>query len=212
MAGELLYLLIKNEHSRENKITVKQAEEAYYQLCLAEKESFIRHIPEKNHDIMKHGEQIVNYIGILGKEFGLPDEEIKIIGFAALHHDIGKLKISDAILYKPGPKRLNAEERAEIEMHPIYSEEFIKPFNYPAMLARHHHENWDGTGYPDKKKGEEIPLGSRLIKLIDAFNAMTHERPYNHIMSKREALEEIMRNTGIQFDPKVVISFVKYFG
>lgn len=124
-------------------------------------------------------------------------------------HDIGKLAVPDHILHKEGP--LTPEERAVIEMHPLVGEAIlaeISGFEEVLPAVRHHHERWDGSGYVDGLRGEQIPLKAQLISLSDTFDALTEDRPYRKAMSIQQACQEILRQRGRQFDPALAESFV----
>ncbi|MBX3170267.1 MAG: HD-GYP domain-containing protein [Candidatus Eremiobacteraeota bacterium] len=124
-------------------------------------------------------------------------------------HDIGKLAVPDHILHKEGP--LTPEEREVIEMHPLVGEAIlagIPGFEEILPAVRHHHERWDGTGYVDGLKGEQIPIQAQLISLSDTFDALTEDRPYRKAMSIQQACQEILRQRGRQFDPSLAESFV----
>lgn len=145
----------------------------------------------------------------LGGTLGLDGVELKGAVFGALVHDIGNLGIPDAILSKPGP--LTRFERAEMRRHPEIGEGICRSFpsSRPfSPIVRHHHERWDGAGYPDRLRGEAIPLGARIVGLVDAFDAMIHDRPFRPAMSVEAALEELWREAGRQFDPDLVPRFV----
>ena len=132
----------------------------------------------------------------------LTEDEQTTIAIAAFFHDIGKLAIDEDLLDKPGP--LTPQEYAIIKLHPAYGADILTSFtSLPdvAALAYHHHERWDGEGYPDQLAGEAIPLGARMIAIADAFDAMTSNRSYQVQRSPQEALEEIQRCAGTQFDP-----------
>lgn len=124
-------------------------------------------------------------------------------------HDIGKLAVPDHILHKEGP--LTPEEREVIEMHPLVGEAIladIPGFEGILPAVRHHHERWDGNGYVDNLKGDQIPLSAQLISLSDVFDALTEDRPYRKAMSVQQACQEILRQRGRQFDPSLAESFV----
>ncbi|MBN9418244.1 MAG: HD-GYP domain-containing protein [Candidatus Eremiobacteraeota bacterium] len=124
-------------------------------------------------------------------------------------HDIGKLAVPDHILHKEGP--LTPEEREVVEMHPLVGEAIlagIPGFEEILPAVRHHHERWDGTGYVDNLKGDQIPLSAQLISLSDVFDALTEDRPYRKAMSVQQACQEILRQRGRQFDPSLAESFV----
>jgi len=164
---------------------------------------------KKGHDPYKHGGQIAGYVANIAKDLDICEEEREVIAYAASLHDIGKLMINKKILLKPG--KLTPAEYEEMKKHAVYGEKLLLPLSYMANLVKHHHERWDGKGYPDSLKGTEIPLGSRIIAVIDVFNAITHERTYKKAMPKKYAIEEIEKNSGTQFDPQIVALFVKHF-
>jgi HD-GYP domain-containing protein (c-di-GMP phosphodiesterase class II) len=144
----------------------------------------------------------------LGQSLGLDGAELKGAVFGALVHDIGNLGIPDAILSKPGP--LTKVERAEMRRHPEIGEGICRSFpsSRPfAPVVRHHHERWDGAGYPDRLRGQVIPVGARIVGLVDAFDAMIHDRPFRPALSVEAALAEIQREAGRQFDPWLVPRF-----
>ena len=150
---------------------------------------------------------------LLADELELPAEQRDETLRAAELHDVGKMAIPDAILNKPGP--LDEPELAFIRKHPLIGERIIAsaPALAPvARLVRSSHERWDGSGYPDGLRGEEIPLGSRVVAICDAYQAMVYERPYSVAMLPTRALEELERNAGTQFDPEVVAAFVRVAG
>jgi HD-GYP domain-containing protein (c-di-GMP phosphodiesterase class II) len=123
-------------------------------------------------------------------------------------HDVGKIGIPEAILLKPGP--LTADEWTILRRHPEIGADICRPLGLSRTLmpvVRHHHERWDGTGYPDRLRGDQTPLGARVVGLVDAFDAMTHDRPYRPARSSAEALEEIRSQAGRQFDPALTQIF-----
>jgi putative nucleotidyltransferase with HDIG domain len=127
-----------------------------------------------------------------------------------LLHDIGKLGVPDAILLKPGS--LNALERRLIERHAMHGEKLTRRLRLPPRVHQVvgcHHERWDGSGYPRRLKGEEIPVPARIFSVVDTFDAMTHARPYRDPLSVDETLSEIVRCAGAQFDPRVVDAFLR---
>jgi hypothetical protein len=157
-----------------------------------------------------HCQRVVHYAHAMAAALGLPPGEVKAVVHGAMLHDIGKIGVRDAILRKPGP--LTAEERAEMERHPEIGYRMIAhiPFLGPAgLLVRHHHERWDGAGYPDRLAGEAIPLGARIFAVADAFDAMTSDRPYRAALPWEVALAELTRFSGAQFDPRVVEVFTR---
>lgn len=140
----------------------------------------------------------------------MEEEELTYIRWGALLHDIGKLGIPDSILLKPG--RLTEEEWEEMKRHPEYAHEMLSGIEFlrPALEIPYcHHERWDGKGYPRGLKGEEIPLAARIFAVVDAWDAMRSDRPYRGALTREEALEEIRKGAGIQFDPRVVEAFLE---
>ena len=137
-------------------------------------------------------------------------KETKLIKIASVLHDIGKIGIDLNIVKKPA--KLNAEEWAQVRMHPVIGTHIVRQVGYLSEIAptiRHHHARYEGGGYPDPDlKGDNIPLGSRIISVVDAFDAMISDRPYRPAMSKEAALKELARCAGSQFDPRVVDAFL----
>lgn len=152
-----------------------------------------------------HSQRVSKYAMIIAKAIKVSPRQQERIGVAALLHDVGKIhEIFEPILKKPG--RLSPEERAIMELHPLKSVELAEKVSeledvLPAI--RHHHENWDGTGYPDRIAGKEIPLGSRIIMFADTIDAMTTDRPYRKALSEKEVRAELIKLKGKQFDPEI---------
>jgi len=156
-----------------------------------------------------HSRDVRRYAVMLSEELGLPSDKVAVIGTAALLHDIGKIGIPDEVLNKPG--RLDSEEWELIRGHPKLSATIIGhvPSLTPCLAAvLHHHERWDGLGYPSGLRGESIPLEARILAVADAFEAMTSPRPYRDRMSISDALEELRRCANNEFDPHLVDVFI----
>jgi HD-GYP domain-containing protein (c-di-GMP phosphodiesterase class II) len=157
----------------------------------------------------KHSEHVSDIAVEIGQAMDLSEPELEQLEWAGLLHDIGKIGIRDSVLLKPG--KLTREERILMNEHPAKGEEILKDVDQLAAerpLIRHHHEWYNGSGYPDRLIGDEIPLLARVLHVADAFEAMTASRPYRPIpLSTAEALEELHRYAGIQFDPTVVEAF-----
>lgn len=156
-----------------------------------------------------HCQRLAGLAHEVGLEVGLEAGQLKGLVFGALLHDIGKIGVSDSILTKAGP--LSREEWAEMRLHPIIGERICEPLATAAEFApivRHHHERWDGSGYPDGLATDRIPMGARIVGLVDAFDAIIHDRPYRPARTIAEALDEIARESGKQFDPALVTLFV----
>ena len=157
-----------------------------------------------------HSMRVAFYSLQLGKEFGLSDKELYDLELAALFHDIGKIGVPDSVLLKPA--RLDEEEFLKMKKHPELSAEILSgfaPFEEAAKFAKHHHERYDGRGYPDGMAGEDIPLYSRIILIADTFDAMTSTRPYRKGLPYEVAFEELREFAGSQFDPNLVEFFIK---
>ena len=166
-------------------------------------------IDAKDHYTHGHSERVAQFTVAIGRAMKLPDDYLEKLEYVALLHDVGKVGISEYILNKP--TRLLDEEMAAIREHSAIGAEIIKEVRLITDLAdviRYHHERIDGNGYPEGKKGEEIPLGARIVGVADSFDAMTTERVYREPLSLEEALEELVRCSGTQFDPDVVEVFV----
>ncbi|MDI6707274.1 MAG: HD-GYP domain-containing protein [Bacillota bacterium] len=145
----------------------------------------------------------------LGSRYGLAGKEMKLLEMAAGFHDVGKKYISGRILFRKG--ELTPGEYEIIKMHPVIGADILRKDGFDQGVVeavRHHHERWDGTGYPDGLKGEEIPLYSRIISIADAYDAMVSGRPYKKDVSPLKALNEILRCSGTQFDPELVKLFL----
>lgn len=145
----------------------------------------------------------------LARATGLDAERAADIGWSAMLHDVGKLHVPDRILLKPGP--LSADEWEIMRRHPVWGVEILaqgEGFDVARRIARWHHENIDGSGYPDGLRGERIPLEARIVRIADAFDAMTHPRPYQAARSPEWALEELARYAGSQFDPELAALFI----
>jgi len=139
----------------------------------------------------------------IGEAMGLSREQLRALAQGGLVHDVGKIRVPDHILNKPGP--LTPEERRIIEEHPITGYEMCSRLGFmPDELAviRHHHERWDGTGYPDGLKGEEIPLLARILAVADVYDALTSRRAYREPWTHEQAREYVLAGAGTQFDPR----------
>jgi putative nucleotidyltransferase with HDIG domain len=157
-----------------------------------------------------HSRRVAGLCVVVARQLNINSDRLTNLERAAILHDIGKVAIADAILSKPGP--LTEAEWREMKKHPAVGYQMVKdvPFlSEAAEIILSHHEHFDGTGYPRGFKGEEIPLGARIFAVVDAYDAMTSDRPYRRALPHGHALEEIMRNIGSQFDPQVVDAFLQ---
>lgn len=156
-----------------------------------------------------HSERVTNYAIKIAKEIKLCEDDIELLLYAGKLHDVGKIATPDFILKKTSA--LTADERVEIEAHPVKGIEMIAALKFLRKcfpLIRHHHERYDGKGYPDNLKGGEIPFLARILSIADAFDAMTSKRPYRRGLKIDEAVEEIKRNSETQFDPQLAKLFI----
>jgi len=153
----------------------------------------------------KHARDASDIAVRLARSLRLAESEVRKIRIAAILHDIGKIGVSGRIIRKPSA--LNSEEMYAMRQHPVIGAEIMQPVELltdAAEIVRHHHEHYDGSGYPSGLEGDAIPIGSRIVLVADAFNAITTDRPYRKARSKNEALGVLREYSGKQFDPKVV--------
>ena len=165
---------------------------------------------EKSHETEEHAERLVILSRLVAEGLNLPQEDRDRLELLATLHDIGKVGISDRILSKPG--KLTNEEWVEMKRHPEIGYRIAMASLELMPVAEGilcHQEHWDGTGYPQGLRGEDIPLLSRIIAVVDAYDAMTQDRPYRSAMPHAAAVAEIERNAGTQFDPKVAQVFIR---
>ncbi|MGB3328836.1 MAG: HD-GYP domain-containing protein, partial [Thermomicrobiales bacterium] len=176
-------------------------------------EVLIDTLEERDMSTANHSRQVSVYAArILDEMPEVPAQLTETIEWASRVHDLGKVGVRDAVLFKAG--RLDAEEWVEMRSHAVIGADIIARLAQSdriAIIIRHHHERWDGSGYPDGLKGEEIPLGSRIIAVADTYEAMTADRPYRRALPAETAYKEILANSGSQFDPLVVSAFSRAF-
>jgi HD-GYP domain-containing protein (c-di-GMP phosphodiesterase class II) len=153
----------------------------------------------------RHTRRVANNARRVGARLGLPESDLVALYRGALVHDIGKMGVSAVILLKPGP--LNAEEERQMREHPVIGERIVRPIPSAADIlgiVRHHHERFDGGGYPDGLAGHKIPLLARIVSVCDAYDALTIDRPYRSRRKPEEAIETLMRGAGQQWDRELV--------
>jgi diguanylate cyclase (GGDEF)-like protein len=168
-------------------------------------------LAERDRYTGEHSKAVIEMSGGVARYLGLRDAEIERIKSAALVHDIGKVAIPDEILKKPGP--LTPAEWELMREHPVIGERILgvlPGMSGVARIVRHEHERWDGRGYPDGLAGEEIPLGSRIIFAADTYHAITSDRPYRSARSHGDAIQELTRCAGSQFDPTVTAALIGF--
>ncbi len=160
-----------------------------------------------------HSLRVSRVAVMIGRALQLPDDHLKDIELAGILHDIGKIGVPESILWKPS--KLTEEEREIMSKHPVKSAQIIGELRGLARTREyvlHHHEYWDGGGYPDGLTGENIPLGARIILVSDAYDAMTTDRPYRKAVGHEAAINELRRQRGIQFDPQIVDTLLSLVG
>jgi diguanylate cyclase (GGDEF)-like protein len=182
-------------------ILYEQLERAY----LGTAEALAAALEAKDAHTATHARSIVRHAEGVGRVLGLAGRDLRDVRYGAALHDIGKIAVPEPVLNKPGP--LTDDERAQVERHVLVGEQILAPVEFLARvraIVRHGHERWDGTGYPDRLAGEDIPLGSRIVLACDALDAMTRDRPYRAAMGRAAARDELRLHAGRQFDPNVI--------
>ena len=156
-----------------------------------------------------HLKRIAGYGALVAEALGLSPDDVRTVRYAGILHDIGKIGVRESILRKPG--KLDSKEQEELRRHAEYGAEIVAPMRFAnevAPIIFSHHEHWDGRGYPRGLAGEAIPVGARIIAVVDAWDAMTTDRPYRPSLGETEALRRLRNGAGNQWDPKVVETFV----
>jgi diguanylate cyclase (GGDEF)-like protein/putative nucleotidyltransferase with HDIG domain len=185
--------------------------EALSELHLATAEALATAIDAKDQTTHCHVRRVQIYAAGMGDVFGLSRDEIAALKAGALLHDIGKLAVPPHILNKPGP--LTHAEFEKMKIHTVVGAQILGrvDFPYPVIpIVRHHHEQWDGRGYPDRLRGEQIPITARIISVVDCFDSVREDRPFRRGMTLDEATALLLRGSGIHFDPLVVEQFIKH--
>jgi len=173
-------------------------------------EALMAALESKDIYLRGHSRRVSRMAGFMARALGWPRKRARLLEYAALVHDVGKIGIHEDILNKPGP--LSPEELTEMKKHPQHSREILRPVAIMKEFlddVYHHHERYDGSGYPDGLKGDKIPLGSRIISICDAYDAMASDRAYRSAMDEDVILDILSRLRGIQFDADLVDLFLK---
>ncbi|MBR6018876.1 MAG: HD domain-containing protein [Lachnospiraceae bacterium] len=207
LAYVFAYLDINDKVERANTIKIEHLEE---QRILSQRlfeqiaTVLANAIDAKDEYTRGHSRRVAEYSEKIAREMGKSEEECRKIYYTALLHDVGKIGIRDSIITKNG--RLTEEEYATMRQHPVIGNQIlssVSDYPYLSVGAHYHHERFDGNGYPDHLKGEEIPEIARIISVADAYDAMTSHRSYRSAISQQNVREEIVRNSGTQFDPEI---------
>lgn len=165
----------------------------------------------RDHETGAHNFRVAYMASIIGEALHMNQKSLQALMKGAFLHDVGKIGIADKILLKNGP--LNEEEWARMKLHPILGKELVEdmPWFKDALdVIVHHHERFDGNGYPDKLKGHKIPLNARIFAIIDVFDALLASRPYKKALSYEEAIEIMKQNNGTHFDPQIFEKFLSF--
>ena len=175
--------------------------------------AFSRLVELRDHYVETHSVHIAELALQVGLRLGLTAEQLDVLTYAALLHDLGKVTVPDAILHKPGP--LSPEEWEVLRQHPTVGSQALQDVELlrdAAQIVEQHHERFDGTGYPKGLAGQEIRIEARIIAAVDAYDAMTTNRPYRRALPPQQAVAELRRGAGTQFDPEVVDALIRVLG
>ena len=222
-SGALLFGLLWREiqrrenewhrHQQQQETLLKQVQQANQELMAARDatiEGWARTLEFGDIETRHHSDRAINLTLKVAEQMKLPQEQVQFIRWGVLLHDIGKLRIPDSIIHKPGP--LTPQEREIINQHPVMGYELLKTVTYlePILdIPHYHHERWDGSGYPEGLQGESIPLMARIFAVVDVWDAMISDRPYRKALPESEAMSYITAQSGRHFDPAVVEAFLQ---
>jgi len=199
----IVYPIYLSVHSFGNVVALRdQTETAIQQL--------VKSIDLRDTGTGVHSQNLEKAAERLALAVGLTPEHAKEVGLAGRAHDLGKIEISDSILLKRGP--LTPEERVLMQEHPTIGANMLSAysaFSKSVEFVKHHHERWDGRGYPDGLKGEDIPIGARIIAVVDSYDAMTADRPYRKSLGVAEAVSRLKADMGTQFDPRICATWIQ---
>jgi putative nucleotidyltransferase with HDIG domain len=173
-------------------------------------DALVRAMSARDGSTREHAERVQGYASAVAREARIVDDVVlSAIRAAALLHDVGKLAIPDRLLHKPGP--LTPQEYEEVKQHATIGADILSSVAFPGPLAlfvRHHHENWDGTGYPDGLQREAIPVGSRVLAIVDCYDALTSDRPYRRARAPARPSAMIFERRGTKYDPAITDAFL----
>jgi putative two-component system response regulator len=208
LSRDELLTAVRSRLMRSNELRMAQLQQAYE----ASLSVLANAIDLRDPYTRGHIERVTAYSLVIAEHLGWHGRRLEELRFGAILHDIGKIFIQESMLFKS--KSLGDTDWYEIKRHPVSGAEMIKdvPFLAPAVpIVRHHHERWDGKGYPDGLAGKSIPISARVVAVADSFDAMTSDRPYRQARSPEEAYREVLKHSGAQFDPQVVAAFQRAF-
>ena len=204
-------LVLENRSYRlELEERVREQAHRLERLYLSGVHTLVRALEAKDPHTRGHSDRVAEFAAALASE--VPGVDADLVRLGAQLHDIGKIGIKSAVLRKPGP--LTAEEADHVRAHPAIGEQILAPMLEDRAIldiVRHHHERWDGLGYPDRLSGQEIPLVARIVAIADAYDAMTTTRPYRPALSAAQAVAEIRDQAGRQFDPELALAAASAF-
>lgn len=200
-----LVTTIRSRLDRTQQLMLAQLEQAYQTSLIM----LANAIELRDEYTRGHVDRVMDLCAMIARHLGWSSIQIKALQFGAILHDIGKIYVRENILSKAGP--LTSDEWTEMKLHTVVGSELLQSIPYLAQaipIIRHHHERWDGGGYPDGLAGSAIPLGARIVAVADSFDAMTSARVYQRAVECERAVEEIRRGSGMLYDPEVVAAFL----
>lgn len=204
-AAIAIHNLRLTEKARQSTVLLKEANrDAIFSLAMAAE--------AKDDDTGDHIRRIQSYVTALALRVGLSREDVELVALSSIMHDVGKISVPDDILKKPG--KLSDEELEVMRLHTKHGMNILPNkafFEMARAIAKHHHERWDGTGYPDKLSGENIPFAARMVAIADVFDALTSNRPYKQAWPFEVAIEVMKQGAGTQFDPKLIAKWVELY-
>ena len=216
LAAALLWLVLRGVYVRSSRQIVSQSRALASALAETERtydttlQALSNALDVRDSETEGHSRRVVEYMELIIGELSIVHAQLPMLRRGALLHDIGKIGVPDNVLRKPGA--LSESEWTLMKRHPEHGARIIAQIPFleeVSRIVRHHHERWDGKGYPDGLAGEAIPLGARIFAVADSFDAMTSDRPYRRAMSVEDACAEVARCRGTQFDPTVVAAFLR---
>lgn len=204
-----LLTTIRSRLTRSQQLLLAQLEQAYEASLIM----LANAIELRDHYTRGHVERVRDHALAIAQQLGWTTNHLNYLAYGSILHDIGKIHVLESVLRKAGA--LDKMEWEEMKKHPVIGAEMVKNISYLQSaidIIRHHHERWDGTGYPDGLAGEDIPLSARIVAVADSFDAMITSRSYRVALTPEAAYDEILRSSGTHFDPSVVLAFQRAWG